>query len=187
MTTEPLNPSVLPLYQERYAENTSGIIAAIMTCIAAAGGTVVSYPSNTAGIIQALLDLRLVIAGAAPASDVSTRIPVTAGEALVVGDAVYMAVDGKVYKARNTGTRQQASVLGLARDAATADTGVVIVVRGKIDGLSGLTVGSEYFLGVNGAYSVTPPIGGGSYLAMIGQALSATQLDVQPQNPVLLT
>jgi hypothetical protein len=177
----------LPLYQERYAENTSGIIAAITACIAAAGGTVVSYPSNTAGIIQALLDLRTAISGAGPASDVSALIPVTAGEVLAVGDAVYMAANGKVYKARNTGTREQANVLGLARDAAAADASVVVVCRGKIDGLSGLTVGSEYFLGINGTYSLTPPVGGGSYLAMVGQAISATKLDVQPQSPVLLT
>jgi len=177
----------LPLYQDRYAENTSGIIAAITACIAAAGGTVVSYPSNTAGIIQALIDLRTAISGAGPASDVSTLIPVTAGESLGVGDAVYMEIDGKVYKARNTGTREQANVLGLARDAAAPEATVVIVARGKIDGLVGLTVGGEYFLGMNGTYSVTPPLGGGSYLAMVGQAISATRLDVQPQNPVLLT
>jgi hypothetical protein len=177
----------LPLYQERYAENTSGIIAAITACIAAAGGTVVSYPSNTAGVIQALIDLRSAISGAGPASDVSTLLPVTAGEALAVGDAVYMAADGKVYKARNTGTRNEANVLGLARDSAAADSSVVVVVRGKIAGLAGLTAGSEYFLGLNGTYSLTPPVGGGIYLSMVGQAISTTQLDVQPQTPLLLS
>ena len=61
VATEPLNPSVTPLHQQRYAENTSGIIAAITACIQAAGGSVTSYPSNTAGIIQALIDLQTAL------------------------------------------------------------------------------------------------------------------------------
>lgn len=144
-----------------------------------------SYPSNTAGIIQALIDLRSALSGAAP--DVSTSVPVTAGESITTGDAVYMAADGKVYRASNSATRDHANVLGLAREAAVVDAEVVVILRGKIAGLAGLVPGSEYFLLLNGTYSPTPPIGGGSYLTMVGQAISASQLDVQPQPPLLLS
>jgi len=189
VTTEPLNPSVSPLYQERFAENTSGIIAAITACIVAAGGTVVSYPSNTAGIIQALLDLRTAIAGAGPVviNDAQVLLPMTAGEALNLGDAVYLANNGRVYKAGRTTTRAAANVLGLARASAAGAAAVVVVARGKIEGLTGLTPGAEYFLGTNGSYSSTAPVGGGIYLTMIGQALSSSTLDVQPQTPMLLS
>ena len=61
MTTEPLNPSVANDYSKRYAENTSGIIAAIVACIVAQGGSVASYPANTGGVIKALLDLKTAI------------------------------------------------------------------------------------------------------------------------------
>lgn len=189
MTTEPLNPSVTPLYQERFAENTAGVIAAITACIVAAGGTVVSYPSNTAGVIQALMDLRTAISGSGPVvpTDAQVLLPMTAGEALALGDAVYLANDGLVYKAGSTTTRNAANVLGLARAAAAAAGAVVVVARGKIEGLSGLTPGGEYFLGTGGAYSTTAPTGSGNYLTMIGQALSASTLDVQPQTPMLLS
>lgn len=189
MTTEPLNPSVTPLYQERFAENTAGVIAAITACIVAAGGVVVSYPSNTAGVIQALMDLRTAISGSSPATatDAQVLLPLTAGESLSLGDAVYLANDGLVYKAGNATTRSAANVLGLARSAATASTAVVVVARGKIEGLSGLTPGAEYFLGSSGGYSTTAPTGSGHYLTMIGQALSTTKLDVQPQTPMLLS
>ena len=60
MTTEPLNPSIATDYSE-YAENTSGIIAAIVACIVAQGGSVASYPANTGGVIKALLDLKTAI------------------------------------------------------------------------------------------------------------------------------
>ena len=185
MTTEPLNPSVAPLYQERFAENTAGIIAAITACIVAAGGAVVAYPSNTAGVIQALLDLRSAISTGGSAG-VAAFLPVTAGETLQPGDAVYMGVDGLVYKALNTGTRAEANVLGIAREAAAASGSVVVVCRGKVSGLTGLSTGADYFLGLSGGYSSTAPVGGGVYLTMVGQALSPTEIDVQPQTPLFL-
>jgi hypothetical protein len=163
VTTEPLNPSVAPLYQERFAENTAGIIAAITACIVAAGGAVVAYPSNTAGVIQALLDLRSAISTGGSAG-VAAFLPVTAGETLQPGDAVYMGVDGLVYKASNTGTRAEANV----------------------SGLTGLSTGADYFLGLSGGYGSTAPVGGGVYLTMVGQALSPTEIDVQPQTPLFL-
>lgn len=185
MTTEPLNPSVAPLYQERFAENTSGVIAAITACIVAAGGTVVAYPSNTAGVIQALLDLRSAISTGG-SGGVAAFLPLIAGEALVLGDAVYMGVDGRVYKAMNAGTRAQANVLGIARESAAAAASVVVVCRGKVSGLTGLSAGADYFLGLNGGYGSTAPLGGGVYLTMVGQALSSSEMDVQPQTPLLL-
>lgn len=190
MTTEPLNPSVTPLFQGRFAENTSGIIAAITTCIQAAGGTVKSYPANTAGVIQALIDLQLAISGGGSGSQsVAALSPSTSGEPLTAGEAVYIkASDGKAYKATNISTREQANTLGVAKNsAASADLPVTVVVRGPFDGYTGLTVGSDYFLDVDGGKTTTAPGGGGLYSVFIGQAISATTMDVQPSSPMLTT
>jgi len=187
VTTEPLNPSVTPLYQERYAENTAGVIAAITACIVAVGGTVVSYPSNTAGVIQALIDLQKALGGGSGGSGLSVRLPMTAGQDLAIADAVYLANDGFVYKARSNGSRAEASLLGLCREAANTGQSVTVIARGRVDGLSGLTPSAEYFLATGGALTSTAPVGSGIYLTMAGQALSATSLDVQPQAPILLT
>ncbi len=187
MATEPLNPSVTPLFQPRYAENTSGIIAAITACIQAAGGQVTSYPANTAGIIQALIDLQSAISGGGSgAQSVAALNPAVAGEALSLGDAVYIqASDGRVYKAYNNNSREKANVLGLAKESASnPGDQVTIVARGPIAGLSGLSVGLDYFLDNGGAISLTAPTGGGVYSVPIGQAISATQIDVQPGQPI---
>ena len=147
MATEPLNPSVTPLFQPRYAENTSGIIAVITACIQAAGGQVTSYPANTAGIIQALIDLQNAIGGGSGAQSVAALNPAIAGEALSVGDAVYIqASDGRVYKAYSNNSREKANVLGLAKESVSnAGDQVTIVARGPIAGLSGLSVGLIIF------------------------------------------
>ena len=190
MTTEPLNPSVTPLFQGRFAENTSGIIAAITTCIQASGGAVKSYPSNTAGIIQALIDLQLAISGGGSGTQsVAALAPSTSGEELAAGDIVYIkASDGKAYKANNIFTREQANILGVAKNAASGpDLAVTIVVRGPFDGFTGLTVGSDYFLDVSGGKTTTAPGGGGLYSVLIGQAISSTVMDIQPSSPMLTT
>lgn len=189
MTTEPLNPSVTPLFQGRFAENTSGIIAAITTCIQAAGGTVKSYPANTAGIIQALIDLQLAISGGGSGSQsVAALAPASAGEPLALGDVVYVkASDGRVYKALSNNTREKANVLGLVKSA-VSNTGdaVTVVVRGPIAGMSGLSTGVDYYLDDNGGITQTAPTGQ-LYSVHIGQAISATQLDVQPHQPIFTT
>ena len=138
MTTEPLNPSVANDYSKRYAENTSGIIAAIVSCIVAQGGSVASYPANTGGVIKSLLDLKTAISsggggcggggGSADTVDLSN----TAGESVALDDAVYLHTDGKVYKAINNDTRAKATVVGVVKAAANANANATIVLRGKV-------------------------------------------------------
>lgn len=189
MTTEPLNPSVTPLYGARFAENTSGVIAAIVSCIQAAGGTVTSYPANTAGIIQSLIDLQMAISGGGTgAQSVATLLPTTSGEALTKGDAVHISsTDGKVYKASPIHTRERANVLGLAKETVAADAALTVVARGPLEGLSSLVVGSDYYLGNNGIITTTAPTGGGVYSTFVGQAISATTIDVHPVAPIYLS
>ena len=190
MATEPLNPSVTPLHQGRYAENTSGIIAAITACIQAAGGPVTSYPANTAGIIQALIDLQTVLTtGGTSAQSVATLVPSVAGEPLALGDAVYIRTsDGRAYKTLSNNMREKANVIGLVKTGVpNPGDAVTIVARGPIDGLSGLAAGVDYYLGNNGAITQTAPSGGQVYSVHVGQAISATQLDVQPLQPIFTT
>lgn len=188
MPTEPLNPALTPLYGGRYAENTSGIIAAIVNCIQAAGGALKSYPANTAGIITALIDLQLAISGGGTGTQsIAVLLPTTTGEAIAKGDAVYLnSADGKVYKATSNQSREKANLLGLAKNAADADKELTVVARGPLEGLSGLTVGSDYFLSSNGSISTTAQTGGGVYSTFAGQAISDSIIDVQPVAPIYL-
>ena len=130
------------------------------------------------------MDLEVAISGTSGNSAVASG---TTGEALAQGDAVYVKnSDGKIYKATNANTFEKANALGLAREAVSAaDKPVAIVVRGPCDGHSGLTIGAEHFLGLDGAITPTPPNGGGLYSVQLGTAISATQLDVHPVAPAL--
>ena len=147
-----------------------------------------SYPA-TAGIIQALIDLQNAISVVSWCSTVVALLPAIAGEALSVGDAVYIqASDGRVYKAYSNNSREKANVIGLAKEAVTnPGDQLTLVARGPIAGLTGLTVGLDYFLENDGAITTTAPSGGGVYSVHVGQAISATQLDVQPNQPVSTT
>ena len=186
MTTEPLNPVVEPLFDSRYAENTSGIIAGIVACINALGGSVTSYPSNTAGIIQALIDLHAAL----QASSLGPRYfkrEFTAGEAIPIHAVVYVGSDGLAYKADNATNAGKATVLGVAQAAAAAGLTVTVIMQGMVETFSGLTTSAEYYLTLDGGLTTTAPTGGGFYLVTIGQAVSPTVLYVDPQLPVLLT
>lgn len=169
--------------------NEQGIIAVIVECIQAAGGSVSSYEPNTNGIIEALTDLRIALQGGGTGTQsVATLAPGTSGEALTKGDAVYIKKsDGKVYKASNVFNREQAQVLGLAKNTVTGpNLGVTAVARGPLEGLSGLSVGFEYYLDGNGAITTTAPVGGGIYSTSIGQAISDTAIDVHVGGPIYL-
>ena len=119
-----------------------------------------SYPANTAGIIQALIDLQNAISGGgAGAQSVATLLPAIAGESLSVGDALYIQVsDGRVYKAYSNNSREKANVIGLAKEAVSnPGDQLTVVARGPIAGMSGLTAGLDYFLDNNGAVTTTSP------------------------------
>jgi len=172
-----------------YPENTKGIIEAINACTVALGGIAVGYPHNTGGIIKALIALEAALSGGGGGGDAVVSISMTAGEALTAGDAVYInTTDSKIYKAENDDTREKATVMGFVNADAALDAEIPVVVRGKVTTAStSLTVGFEYFLDATpGAIVATSPSTSGDFSAAVGQAVSTTDIDVQPQTPVEL-
>lgn len=189
MTTEPLNPSInLPAYNKRYAENDWGILAAICQCIQIAGGPVVSYPPNTAGIIRALSDLATVIATITGGSTLIS-FTMTAGEDLDHGDVVYIDANGTARKATAAGSREEATVIGLSSAAVPASSAINVVLLGGLVGYTTLVPGSEYYLSAAapGAMSTTPPAGSGEFVVKVGEALSANTFMVRPTESILLS
>jgi len=171
-----------------YNENTAGIIGAINACITAAGGTLTSYPANTGGIISALVALEAAISGGSSGGGgASLTLPLTAGEDVTKSDALYMNSDGSVYKAKSDGTREEATVIGLAKEDALAAATVDVVARGKI-----VSTGTPYVAGTDmyldataGGLTSTIPTSG--FIVSIGEGLSTTDLDVRIQTPIELT
>ena len=193
MTKEPLNPSVANDYSKRYAENTSGIIAAIVACIVAQGGSVASYPANTGGVIKALLDLKTAIGsggggGGGGGSADTVEVAVTAGQDLALAEAVYLHTDGKVYKADNANTRNVAEVFGFVKAAAVADASITIVVRGKVAKTGGFSPGQQYWLGsTSGTIATSAPTTSGDFVTKVGVGIDANNFLVMIEPPVELT
>ena len=194
MTTEPLNPSVAIDYSKRYAENTSGIIAAIVACIVAQGGSVASYPANTGGVIKALLDLKTAISsgggggGGGSSSGETVELSITAGETVALDDAVYLHTDGKVYRAVNNDTREKATVVGIVKTGASASGNETIVLRGKVTSTGAFGAAGNVFWvsSTGGQLSGTAPTASGDFVTKIGTALDADNLVVMIEPPVEL-
>jgi len=194
VTTEPLNPSVANDYSKRYAENTSGIIAAIVACIVAQGGSVASYPANTGGVIKALLDLKTAISsgggggGGGGGSADTVELSITAGESVALDDVVYLHTDGKVYKAINNDTRAKATVVGVVKTAANANANATIVLRGKVTSTGAFGAAGNVFWLSNstGQLSGTPAAATGDFVTKVGTALDANNLVVMIEPPVEL-
>lgn len=112
-----------------------------------------------------------------PTSGLTT---LTAFETIAAGDMINLFNDAGTVKARkadNTNISKRAD--GFAPSGVTAAaSGAFNVGNGANSGVTGLTVGAEYFLGVAGAVTPTPVTAAGTVLQRVGVARTATELDV---------
>jgi hypothetical protein len=111
-----------------------------------------------------------------------------AGGAIDVGDTGYIASDGDV---EVTDANAAATVKGIGVCVAVGDTAgataaaagdaVSMVTFGPVGGFSSLTPGATQFISETaGAITETEPSGAGTWSHIIGYAMSATVLFVQP-------
>jgi len=171
-----------------YEPNIEGALAVLIDLMIGEGVPMARepYAPNFRGLVDALIDLK---EGFPTRSSGSFEINLIAGETLVQGQAVYInANDGKVYKAIASGTVDQATVLGFAKENKNASLTVTIQVGGVLS-ISGLDQGEIYFLSAvsAGSITLTPPSGAGEYVTRVGEAGSTAQLCIKPEVPILLS
>lgn len=112
----------------------------------------------------------------------ANTVTAVASAAISAGMLVNVYSDAGTLKLRpadSTSTGSKADGYATAAIAASA-SGTVNLGPGKITGLSGLTIGSDYYLGTVGAAVDTPPSTAGNVVQYVGKATSATELDFQP-------
>lgn len=135
-----------------------------------------SAGAGSAGAIPALNAAGQIDSTMLPASN---SISFTASEAIAAGALINLWSNAGTINIRNadqTATGKQAD--GYAPSAiASAATGTVVLSDGLITGLSGLTVGSQYWLGTAGGVTTTPPSTAGYISQYVGKALTTTELD----------
>lgn len=103
-------------------------------------------------------------------------------ENLAAGDIVNVWNDTGTAKARKAdATAVGKKGVGFVLAAVTSPAAATVYFEGTITGLSGLTIGTEYFLDTTaGLITATPPAATGNVLQSVGIAISATELSFEP-------
>ena len=160
--------------------NSSGILDSTVV-----NSTVTSAGAGSAGKLAALdssgrLDNTMMPSGIG--ADVFTA---TASEALAANDLVNQATDGTVRKADASNGRD---VSGFVKAAVSNGAAATVYKEGSLTGLSGLTPGARYFLSATtaGSRTATAPTTPGQLWQPIGKAVSATEIDYEPELPITL-
>jgi hypothetical protein len=110
---------------------------------------------------------------------------IQASEALAAGDVVSIHVSGgdRVRKADATAEGKEAHGFVLAGVANGANA--TVYFGGTLSGLSGLTAGARYYLHTTpGAVTNAAPSAAGNVSQLVGIAVSATELDFYPEQPI---
>ena len=168
--------------------NIEGAIGVLVDLLTANGFTMTRspYENNMRGLVDSLIDLKEGFPTFAP---LQVGFNATAFENLADGDALYMRTsDGSVGKASAAdGTLENATVVGFANAAATANDTVKVIVVG-IKTLSSLNAGDLFFLSDSsaGAITTTPPSGAGKAVTRVGEASTTTDFAIHIEPPVLL-
>lgn len=170
-----------------YEPNIEGALAVLVDLMIGEGVAMARepYAPNFRGLVDALIDLK---EGFPVRSAGSLEIDLIAGENLTQGQAVYIdTTDGEVYKAIASGTVDQATVLGFAKENKNAGLTITIQVGGVLS-VSGLNEGEIYFLSAvsAGSITLTPPSTAGQFVTRVGEAGSPAQLCIKPEVPILL-
>ena len=107
-----------------------------------------------------------------------------AGEALAPGDIVYIASDGKWYKADASGATTADSIIGYATETKALDEAIDVILRGIItDGSWTWTIGDALYLSTTeGTLSQTAPTGTDEVVVILGWAISADKIYFNPDN-----
>lgn len=110
----------------------------------------------------------------------------TAGEAIGGHRAVILDADGLAFYASQDDPTHMGSVAGVSQGAVVLNDAVSIMAKGRlIEPTWAWTPYLPIFLGLNGLLTQTPPVTG--FLLVLGSALDATTMLVNPSSPIVIT
>ena len=145
------------------------------------------YAPNAQGFTEALIDLKSTMA--------SRTVYAVAGfqsitfENILQGEALYLrSSDGKVGRAIASSTEDLARVAGFAQTSKLAGETARVLIVGTL-ATTGLNPGQLYYLSAAsaGAITTTPPTTAGHYVTRVGEAVTAVELIIQLEPPILLS
>lgn len=163
-------------------------LALIAGAISEVFATVVSAGAADGGKIVALGDDGLLDATLMPSGIGANMGAASASEAIAARDLVNVYNDAgivKVRKADASTTGKEAN--GWAPAAIANGVDGTIQYGGQMTGLTGLTAGKRYLSDTTPGLSTdTPPAGTGKIVQVVGTAISATAMNVEIDNPIIL-
>lgn len=111
-----------------------------------------------------------------------------ASEDLAGGDMVNLWDDSGTIKARKAdATSAGKEADGFVSSSVTSGNSATVVLDGTLSGLSGLTIGAEYFLSTTGgAITATAPSSTNNVYQSVGKAKSATELIFERGEPITI-
>lgn len=187
----------------RYLANIAGrlkMVAAIATSVGAADAEKI-VATNTSGRIDDTL-MNAATSGASKViktkadgtldesvmptgigADVKNML---ASEALSSGDLVNIWSDTGVEKARKAdATVEGKEANGFVKAAVTSGATAAVYLEGRVSGLTGMTPGArQYLLVTPGKAGSTPPNAANNVVQFVGVAVSPTEIDFEPGNPI---
>lgn len=165
----------------KYLENNGGQLREV-------NGTATSAGAGDAGkIVQLNSSGNVDITMLPPGVGAQTKLAATS-ENLSAGDLVNLWNDSGTIKARKADASNGRRAMGYVLSSVTSPANATVYLDGTISGLTSLTPGAIYYLSAATAGGVvsTAPSTAGQISQEVGPALSATEIDFEPRQPITL-
>jgi hypothetical protein len=160
----------------------SGTVKALFTAIVSSSGV-----GDANKIVQTdgsgKLDATLMPSGIGAATE-----SMVAFEALAAGDFVNIFLNASVRNARKADASNGRLAHGYVTTSVASSGNATVILQGTNTALTGLTVGSRYFLSASGAgtATLTSPIATGHTIQVLGTAVSATSINFEFDDGVVI-
>lgn len=154
--------------------------------------TIINGTDNPAGSADAGKTLLLDASGrisstAMPVGMGADTASITASEALAAGDLVNVWSDGGAFKVRKADASAAGKEAhGFVLAAVSAGAAATVYFEGTNTQMTGLTPGALFLSATAGKAQASAPTGAGQVVQRVGFAVSATALNFQASQPVVL-
>lgn len=138
-----------------------------------------SSPSDNDIYINGYQRYRFIAASGAWVLDERPRDSILASETLAAGAFVNIWSNSGVLNARNADNSNNRQADGFVPRGVSSGGTVAVQYHDVNDGVTSLTIGTDYYLGTGGAVTATAPTATGSLVQYLGRATSPTALRVR--------
>lgn len=164
---------------DKYIYNNGGTLTEREALVTSAG-------AGDAGKIPALDSNGRLTESVMPTGIGADTASIQASENLAAGDFVNVHNSGgaRVRKADATTAGKEAH--GFVKSSVTSGASATVYFEGRNDQVTGLTPGPQFLSTTAGLATATAPSSSGNVVQRLGVAVSATELNFEPQSPIVL-